>query len=61
MSELTKTPFTSEELNTQALETFTRASGDCLCPVCGEQYHKHPTVVGAEWLNRLCNGVYVKL
>ena len=48
-------------LRERACETFFRASGGCLCPVCGEQYRKHPTVVGAEWLNRLCNGEYVKL
>ena len=50
----------AEELK-RAKETFIRASGDCLCPVCREQYRKHPTVVGVEWLNRLCNGEYVKL
>ena len=51
---------TPEELE-HAHESAYRASGDCICPVCGEQYRKHPTVVRAEWLNRLCNGEYVKL
>lgn len=48
-------------LREYACKNFIRASGDCLCSTCGEQYRKHPTALGAEWLHRLCNEVYVKL
>ncbi len=38
-----------------------RASGACICTVCGEEYFDHAPVVGYTWLTRLCNGNLVKL
>jgi len=49
------------QMSIQVPETVIRASGDCLCPVCGKQYRKHPAVEGLEWATRLCNGRCVKL
>ena len=46
---------------------FIRASGDCVCPVCGETYYKHPYNLdivdgnGYPWLHVLCDGTLVKL
>lgn len=46
---------------------FIRANGDCLCPVCGRPYLRHPfdpKVLdwnGEPWLNVLCDGLRVKL
>lgn len=47
-------------------ESF-RASGNCLCPVCGKEYHTHPydydqvSGSGEPYLFVLCNGSRVKL
>jgi hypothetical protein len=41
--------------------TWFRASGDCECAVCAQSYWKHPQVLGALWLHRLCDGELVKL
>jgi hypothetical protein len=38
-----------------------RASGLCICQVCGFEYYDHAPVVGYEWLQRLCDGRLVKL
>ena len=38
---------------------YSRASGDCICEVCGRIYYKHPLY--CEWLNLLCNGTLVHL
>lgn len=44
-----------------------RASGDCVCPQCGQDYFSHPMdwrVIGygdVPFLNILCNGERVKL
>lgn len=38
-----------------------RASGDCVCSACGKLYYDHPSVEGYEFLNRICNGDFVKL
>lgn len=40
---------------------YTRASGMCICEVCGVCYFDHATVQGFTWLNRLCDGRLVKL
>lgn len=40
---------------------WTRADGNMQCPHCGCYYYEHPTVFGAEWLRRICNGNLVKL
>lgn len=37
-----------------------RAGGDCVCE-CGKVYYDHPPVLGALWLQRLCNGDLVHL
>lgn len=45
-----------------------RASGDCLCEVCGKEYRKHPYasrplsgIDGLPFLRVLCSGKLVKL
>lgn len=40
---------------------WVRASGLCVCPVCGKLYYDHPYLVGFEWLTLLCDGSLVKL
>jgi hypothetical protein len=44
---------------------FVRASGDCVCDVCGKSYYQHPMAgplfEGRQWLHRVCNGDLVKL
>lgn len=40
---------------------WTRASGECLCPICAKEYWRHPSVVGCLWLHRICTGWLVKL
>lgn len=45
---------------------FRRASGACICPVCGKEYRQHPLGGPVGWqdeqfLNELCNGDLVKL
>ena len=42
-------------------DTMYRASGDCVCEACGKLYYDHPPVKGFEFLNRICNGDFVKL
>lgn len=58
-----------------AADTFYRAAGGCLCPVCGREYRAHPyateyPIAPSMWLHpdrpeyvlhRLCNGDLVKL
>jgi hypothetical protein len=39
---------------------FSRAGGECVCS-CGKRYWQHPLVVGALWLNKLCDGSLVHL
>lgn len=41
--------------------SINRVSGDCLCTVCGKKYYDHPQILGALWLNELCDGRLVKL
>ena len=39
-----------------------RASGDCVCSICGKLYYDHPYFVEPyEWINILCDGDMVKL
>lgn len=38
-----------------------RASGECVCDVCGDEYWLHAEEPYARYLNRLCNGDVVKL
>lgn len=40
---------------------WVRASGMCICDVCGVSYFDHATVRGYDWLQRLCDGRLVKL
>ena len=37
-----------------------RASGDCICDVCGFPYYDHQPVTGFRWLLKLCNGDLIK-
>jgi hypothetical protein len=45
-----------------------RASGTCVCAICGREYRHHPVATDAHligwmgpFLHRLCNGELVKL
>jgi hypothetical protein len=38
-----------------------RVGGGVICETCGLEYYDHPSVPGARWLNRLCDGRLVKL
>lgn len=38
-----------------------RAGGDVICEDCQKPYYDHPPVIGALWLQRLCNGDLVHL
>lgn len=40
---------------------FDRASGRCICPVCGKEYYDHPQEPEHTYLTILCNGWVVKL
>ena len=46
---------------------YYRASGDCLCGLCGRDYWRHPECTGSQrwsdmgWLHLLCNGDLVHL
>ena len=40
---------------------WTRASGQCVCDVCGCLYFEHAPVQGFEWMHRICDGRLVKL
>jgi len=51
------------------VEEFIRASGDCICEICGKKYYDHPLEKNKEYLDyedrpflrRLCDGTLVKL
>ena len=60
--------------NARPIEPIIRASGDCVCEVCGKLYRKHPYATEPEnlgntgdglglqpYLHRLCDGTLVKL
>lgn len=49
--------------DTERLEAgdYRRASGDVVCETCGKLYYDHPLLVGALWLNVLCDGDLVHL
>lgn len=38
-----------------------RAAGDCICPVCGQEYRRHPEDPDQTFLHVLCTGERVKL
>ena len=38
-----------------------RAGGGCICEACGKEYYDHPSVMGALWATKLCDGSLVKL
>jgi len=45
---------------------FVRASGDCVCEICGRNYYKHMFTEHRDsndepFLNKLCDGRIVKL
>jgi len=47
-------------------EEFIRASGDCICEICGKEYWRHPfsehlSYNDEPFLNKLCDGTLVKL
>lgn len=40
---------------------WSRASDEVICTTCSEPYWKHPKVLGALWLRRICGDHLVKL
>lgn len=50
-----------EDRNAIDLGVWYRAGLETLCETCGRPYWKHPEVIGALWLRRLCNNTLVKL
>jgi len=56
-----------EKANEADPDSFIRASGDCVCEVCGDQYRHHPHDMkqlgynDEPFLRVLCNGRRVKL
>lgn len=40
---------------------YRRASGEVICEFCGKPYWKHPLVLGALWLNKVCGDDLVHL
>ena len=46
---------------TSIWEPFYRASGDCVCLVCGREFWRHPADKKHEFLNVLCDGKRLKL
>lgn len=49
------------ERKTTPCPDFRRASGSCICSICGKEYRKHPHNDPWMWLRKLCNGDHVKL
>lgn len=42
-------------------DNWLRASGDCLCPVCGREYRQHPAWQEVPTFVLLCDGSVMKL
>lgn len=40
---------------------WSRAGGDCLCPICKQIYSRHKVLEGYEWLTIICNLKLYKL
>lgn len=49
-----------QQLHQDTETDFYRASGSCLCELCGLEYRKHPYDEELA-VNRLCNGEFVHL
>lgn len=49
-----------QQLHQDTETDFYRASGACLCELCGLEYRKHPLDEELA-VNRLCNGEFVHL
>lgn len=39
---------------------WVRVGGDIECTVCGFVYYDHPSIAGARWLKRACDGRLIK-
>ena len=59
---------TLTEEQEKRIENSYRASGECICDICGKTYYNHKdyepskfTNDGIAWLQELCNGELVKL
>lgn len=49
------------DLKVIAEGTWFRAAGECACPICHQEYWRHPLVPDALWLHRICTGWMVHL
>lgn len=56
-----KRPYKPDEYRVEVMHDWNRASGDCICEVCGYKYYDHQPVPGYTWLRKLCDGDLVKL
>ncbi|AXQ69681.1 hypothetical protein HOU03_gp099 [Caulobacter phage CcrSC] len=51
----------AEDRSAIDLGAWKRAGHETLCETCDRPYWKHPEVIGALWLHRLCDNTLVKL
>lgn len=51
----------SEDRAAIDLGVWKRAGHETLCEACNLPFWKHPRVLGALWLTRLCGNILVKL
>lgn len=49
------------ESNIRSNEELIRASGNCICEICNEDYYSHPHDSEFEFLNIRCDGQRLKL
>lgn len=54
-------PYKPDRTRVEEMHDWQRASGDCICEVCGHKFYDHHEVPGYGWLRKLCNGDLVKL
>ena len=54
-------PYKPDKYRIEKMHDWYRASGDCICDVCGYKFYDHHEVPGYRWLRKLCDGTLVKL
>jgi uncharacterized protein HemX len=53
-------PYEPDRIRVEEMNDWYRASGDCICSICGRKYYDHQPVTGYTWLLKLCDGDLVK-
>ena len=54
-------PYKPDKYRIEEMFDWKRASGDCVCEICGFLFYDHHEVPGYPWLRKLCDGELVKL